>query len=181
MSPRTASFLIYTYFGMFLVALVYDYPVITTLPWYSLPFIVICPIYPLLIAAHLSRQKPHPTLQAFATIPPAVYGGLALCFYPLHMASNGFSWYGVGQMLWVLLYAIPALFLLPTRHSLGTFLACCFIGVSLTIQYYTLSYGYLDLAGLSAVQRLLLLAIGFFLIGVVAGVIKHNSLFNREK
>ncbi len=168
-------------FGMGIAALIYDAPVIAHLPWYAAPFIVICPLYPILLSLHLSSRTEHPWLRAFATIPPTVYGGLALCFYPLSMASGGFSWNDTGQIFWVLTYAVQAAFFLPTRVSVATAAASLFMVVSLIILYVTNSYGYLAIADLSSSQKLGLLFLGFFLVGLTTSMIKYHTLFNRSK
>lgn len=167
--------------GLAVAALVYDIPAISHIPWYAVPFVVVCPIYPFLIALTLASNRPHPLLQSFATIPASVYGGLALCFYPLHMALSGLSWYGIGQMLWVLLYASQALFLLPRKHSAATFAAAGFTVFSLCVHLQTGSYGYLDIASLSETTQINLFLVGLVLVGVVAGVIKHYALLDRSQ
>lgn len=163
------------------MAFVYDYPAIQVIPWYALIFIVICPLYPLLISGNITTNGRYPFLAAFSSIPATTYGILALCFYPIHMYQNGFNWLGVGQMLWVLLYAFQAVLLLPRRHSLATIGASVFTGASLLLHATSKSYNYLDIANLTQNSIYLLLVIGFLTILMISRVIKNHSLLNRGK
>lgn len=181
MQNHTKQWLIALNLSMGMAALVYDTSAIASLPWYSVPFIVICPLYPILLALHISTQGEHPWLHAFATIPPTVYGGLALCFYPLSMAYNGFSWNDIGHLFWVLTYAIQAAFFLPRHPTTATVTASLFMLLSLTILYVTNSYGYLAIADLPSPAKTSLLVLGFFLVGLTTGMVKYNALFNRGK
>ncbi|CAN5139160.1 hypothetical protein BH11PAT4_BH11PAT4_2120 [soil metagenome] len=171
--------LIFLNLCMGFLALGYDIPAIRQVPWFMLPFILICPLYPFLLALHLSLAKPQVWLQAFATIPPTIYGGLALAFYPLSMLNSGFTWNETGQIVWVLLYAVQAFLLLPRKHSSATYTAAAFTLVSLCVLFVTNSYGYLAIAALPQSAKISLLCLGFVLVTLTTGVIKHHSLLNR--
>jgi hypothetical protein len=163
------------------LALGYDIPAIRQVPWFMVLFILICPLYPFLLAFHLYLPKPQAWLQAFATIPPTIYGGLALAFYPLSMYVSGFTWNETGQIFWVLLYATQAFLLLPKKPSPATYTAATFTLISLCILFVTDSYGYLAIAALPQSAKVSLLCLGFVLVALTSSVVKHHSLLNRSQ
>lgn len=151
-----------------LSALVYDWHSISILPIWAIPFILICPLYPLLLALvwlQIRTQKPlNPLLYNLAVLPSAVYGCLALAFYPLIIFYQGFDIYALLQIPWVLFYALQAWYLLfkrPLYHS-SLFLFLILLIFSLVFQVQTQSYGYIGLEQLpfSAQQALLGYGIG---------------------
>lgn len=137
-----------------LSALIYDLPAIKNIPLIYWPFIVICPIYPALLAVcwhKITRvQKINPLLIAFATIPSIIYFVGAALFYPLWMAHNGFNIYALGQVFWVALYGLQAIylyFILRVNYR-ATLMVISFLATSFLIQHKTKTYGYLDLTNM---------------------------------
>lgn len=157
-----------------LSALVYDWQAMRQIPVLLWPFIVICPIYPALLAIVWNRErikKPQNSfLLAFAVFPSIIYLLASLLYYPAWMATNGFDWAAFGQIFWVLFYGAQAIYLynkikmpLLPRLSVAVFLATSFV-----VQYRSNTYGYLDfisinrsflLMGYAAMAAVLLLLV----------------------
>lgn len=155
-----------------LAAFLYDFPAIREIPPWALPFVVICPIYPLLLASvwlsFWRRFRLPSFVIALATLPSATYGLLSLLYYPLLMQQTGFTWNALLQIPWVLLYGIQGLYLLKTR-AIRYIWACLsanlFLIASFLIQYQHKAFDYLDFASLTptSLHFLLLIAIGLSL------------------
>ena len=135
-------------------ALVYDWPALGHIPFYAWPFIIICPVYPFLLALvwrqYYRRRKPNQFLLAFAALPSATYFVAALIYYPTWMAANGFDWLAFGQIFWVAFYGLQGFWLLrhQTINVNALNLAAAFLLISFVAQYLSQTYGYLDLAGI---------------------------------
>jgi hypothetical protein len=153
-------------------ALWYDAPVILQLPLWSLPFIVICPVYPLLLGVYwwqvLRQRLAPPLLTAGAVLPSALYGALAFIFYPLAMREEGYSPYAAAQLAWVAFYGFQGWYILSTKTlpSKPVRWVTLFLAVSLLVLWNTHSYGYINLAVLSGPALNALLAIGLALLMV---------------
>lgn len=131
-------------------ALIFDWQEIVHLPYYLIPFLIICPIYPLLLAICwfqlLKFKRPSEWLFSFTIIPSIIYFLAALAYYPLWMHYNYFDWLAFGQVFWVSFYGIQAAFLLPhlRRDYVSTYLASLFVLVSLWLQYRNIESGFFD-------------------------------------
>ncbi len=163
LKPRTLLLLAGFNAAISLISLTYDIPALRTIPLWAMPFVVICPIYPFLLAfvwLRIAQKKLiHHFLIAFAILPAAVYGLASLVYYPLVIQQTYPNWRDIGQILWVWLYAGQAWYLIrrwpiPPLHAC---LALIFVVVSASIQFITLGYGYLDYASLTLNQRIFLL------------------------
>jgi len=147
-------------------ALVYDIPAISHIPFYFWPFIVICPVFPALLALTwwqiFRNNKPNDYLLAFATLPSAIYLLGALIFYPTLMVINGFNWLDFGQIFWAAVYGLQGFYLMRkyTLKKSPVILVTTFLLISFFIQYLTKTYGYLDF---SSINSQLLLALYFVL------------------
>ena len=155
-SKLILAFLILLNLFWSVAAFVYDWPAILQLKYYFIPFIVICPIYPLLLALvwyqTLRSNQVNPYLLAFAALPSAIYLVGALIFYPTVMTKTGFDWSACGQIFWVAFYGLQGFYLL-TRHHIkrsAILLAALFLIVSFAIQGTTQTEGYLDFSALSS-------------------------------
>ena len=173
------------YLAMGAVALAYDWPALAAIPWYLLPLVVICPVYPTLLAVALLTGR-RGVLAGIATVPAAVFGLLALAFYPLYMLRNGFAWTDLGQIFWVLAYAVPALLLSPQVSPRGRRVGGLFSLACLLTLYETKSFGYLGLADITDATRLFLLVLGCLgaatlLFVLETGVFKQNALFHGRQ
>lgn len=175
------------------VALVYDYPAIIRIPFDLWPFIVICPVFPfLLMLVWLSvilRGKANPFLLAFAALPSLIYGIGALIFYPTIMYFNGFDWLGFGQIFWVLFYSLQGAYLLfewsgtKSRTHHGKFvpiiLVLIFIIVSILIQFFTKTFGYLafDLvpANILLIEMMVLITINILIFLILVTRLRTKS------
>lgn len=138
-----------------IAALIYDLPAIKSIPFYSWPFIAICPIFPLLLAIvwykKVLRRNTNSYLIAFAAIPSAAYFIGALIYYPTLMSANGFNWLNFGSIFWVAFYGLQGFYLLIANKlsKIPQLLAILFLVISFIIQYIYRTFGYLNLAGLS--------------------------------
>ncbi len=137
-------------------ALIYDIPAIAEIPIYFWPFIVICPVYPALLALvwwkTYKKKKLNDYLLAFASLPSVIYFIGALIFYPTLMVINGFDWSDFGQIFWVAVYGLQGIYLL-TNYSIKKspiLLVTIFLLTSFVIQYFTKTYDYLNFANVSA-------------------------------
>ncbi|OGC81533.1 MAG: hypothetical protein A2788_02055 [Candidatus Abawacabacteria bacterium RIFCSPHIGHO2_01_FULL_46_8] len=115
--PRLFNLLIALDLFWWLAATIYDWQKLVSTPWYLLPFLPICPIYPLLLAIAFiclkrGRQIPAP-LAIFTFMGAASYGIMAYIFYPLYMSATGLDSSAIGNMAWVTFYALQSYLLLP--------------------------------------------------------------------
>lgn len=137
------------------------------------PLVIICPIYPLLLAfvwfQLYRKNRPNQLLLAFATIPSIVFGILALLYYPLAMFYQGFSWNGFGQIFWVLFYALQGWYLLKKYKvtQLALSIASIYLLIKLYLDYRYLSFGYLDFTGFSAHVMGIVIAYGVVAVGML--------------
>lgn len=153
------------------IAWVHDFPVISGLPWYLAPFIIICPVFPLLLAIiwwGRLRQIDLAALLPWAALPGVVYAILAPVFYGADAYYNGFSWINVGQVLWVWFYGLQGAYVVwrtkaPKNQVIGVI---CYLIIALTVQYQTLSLGYLDLASVPHA-----IVLGLYSIGLISTVL----------
>jgi len=146
-------------------ALTFDWPKITTLPSWAIIFIVVCPLYPILLWLvwfTLDRQRStearealltkgvFPYLLALAALPSAVYGVVAVYFYPIQMIFNGFNWLGVLSIAWIWVYSAQGWWLLKhfTPHLNALRFSAVFLTVSLLVQLFTQTFAYLDIASI---------------------------------
>lgn len=136
-------------------ALIYDWHEILSLPYYLWPFIIICPLYPLLLTLFWLRyskgSKIHNLLAAFAALPSVIYFLGAIIYYPLWMIQNHFDWLAFGQIFWVAFYGIQGFYILKTNRisKTGLIAASVFLAVSFGIQYVFRDIGYFNFDGFS--------------------------------
>lgn len=127
------------------------------MPVWAIIFVIICPVYPLLLGVvwlkKYKKTRVNPYLLAFATIASAVFGVLALVFYPALMMSRGFRWNDLGQIFWVWFYSAQGWYLLKTENFyfwpiiavLGYLLA------KFSLDYKFSTFGYLEAESLTKV------------------------------
>ncbi|MCX6810059.1 MAG: hypothetical protein NTZ65_04960 [Candidatus Berkelbacteria bacterium] len=175
-------FLIFLDFIWSVSAFIYDWSKFATIPWFVLPFVVICPIYPLLLAIVwikiFKKKNPNQYLFTFATIPSMIFGLLALIYYPVAMFYQGFSLNAFGQIFWVLFYSIQAwyLFFKYKTSTLPIILVLFYLSIKFFIDYKYLTFGYLDF---SNIPRVLILY--FTIIAVsVAFCLGTLAIFRRK-
>lgn len=130
-------------------AVIYDYDKIISLPFYYWPFILICPAYPLLLAAYWIleiRKKQSQPLLAFVSVPSLVYLFATVIYYPTWMILNGFDILAFGQIFWVAVYGLQGLFLIISNRIKPVYLALVsiFLLISFYIQFLTGSFGFFD-------------------------------------
>lgn len=137
-----------------------DYPKLLTIPTWAWVFVTICPIYPLLLAIvwrqKYGGKKPNNYILSFAAIPSALFGVLALIYYPLIMRTIGFNWNDFGQIFWVLFYSAQGWYLLRNEkfRTLPVIIVLLYLFAKFTVDFLTKTFGYLEVGRLS--QQLLL-------------------------
>ena len=146
-------------------AITFDWAKIIELPAWAIIFIVICPLYPILLWLTwfiLDRKRSNdgendltsrgviPYLIAFAALPSAVYGVVAIYFYPIQMIFNGFNWLGVASIAWIAVYSVQGWWLLKHKrpHRAALRVAGIFLLASLLIQLTTKTMGYLNISAI---------------------------------
>jgi len=149
-----------------------DWPKLFEIPTWALLFAVICPVYPLLLAIVWFQIKkygqPNPYFLAFAAIPSAVFGILAVVFYPTLMFSRGFSWNDLGQIFWVLFYSTQGWYLVfKNRFRLmPVLLVLLYLLAKFSLDLKFLTFGYLEAESLN---KPALLAV--FVIAIIASLL----------
>jgi len=150
----------------FSAALWVDYPKLITIPIWAWAFVVICPIYPFLLAIiwwqKYGGKKPNQYILSFASIPAAILGVLALIYYPLIMQTIGFNLNDFGQIFWVLFYSAQGWYLLfyEKFQNLPVIIVLIYLFTKFTIDYMTKTFGYLEVGRLNGTA--------FFTIFIVA-------------
>ncbi len=137
-----------------LAGFVVDYPKLLTIPVYLWPVVLICPIYPLLLAfiwyRYIKKKPTNQYLVAFTAFNSVVFGVLAIAFYPTAMHYQGFSWRDVGQIFWVMFYCGQGLYFLE-RSNFG-YLALAapafYLMLKLFLDYKFATFGYLNVEGI---------------------------------
>lgn len=161
-------------------ALVYDLSAIGQIPIYFWPFIIICPIYPFLLALvwyqKVKYNHTNSYLLAFAAVPSAAYFIGALIYYPTFMVSNGFNILALGAIFWVAFYGLQGFYLLITNKlsKISQLLAILFLVISFIIQYLTKTYDYLNLDGLS--NQVIIIVYFFTFINLILYLFLANSI-----
>lgn len=152
----------------------YDADKLLTLSPFLWLFVAVCPVFPFLLALVLlqlyRKKSPNQFLLAFAAVPSAVYGVLAVFYYPIAMYYQGFSWNGFGQIFWVLLYALQGFWLLR-KFKIGK-LPFALVSILLILQivivdFYYKSFGYFDFAGISSNLLIGLVITTIVLLGII--------------
>lgn len=139
-----------------------DFPKFTDIPFYLWLVVPICPIYPALFAVvwflKLKELKINRFVLAFASLPSAVLGPLAVLFYTSQIYYNGFSINDFGQIFWVLFYSLQG-WVFIIRRKLDhwpALVVCLYLLVKFWIDFRYNSFGYLQLEKLPESVRLLL-------------------------
>jgi len=163
------------------LALFHDYDKLLSISWYLYPIVLICPIFPLLLALvffQTTKKRPiNQFLLSFAAIPSAVFGVLALLFYPMLMINEGFNILGLGQILWVLFYGAQGWYLI-FRYKMKSWVlvvVSIYLIAKLTLDYYYLSFGYISVEKLTQSQLL-----GLYIGALVAVALVNIVIFRRD-
>lgn len=163
------------------IAWVVDYDKLSLMPVWAWPFCIVCPIYPALLAIlwykKTKKVKINEWLMAFATLPSAVLGVVAIVYYPLKMINNGFDLIDLGQIFWVLFYSIQGWILLckKTTNKIIIIFTITFLLVKFTVDLVYLSFDYLDFSNFNNNQLtvLYLLSVG---LSLALGIYKLKKL-----
>lgn len=165
-------------------AFTYDAPEIFRIPFYLWPFIVICPVYPFLLAlvwCFIKKEQLNSILLSFAAIPSAIYFLASLVYYPTWMMLNGFDWLALGQIFWVTFYGIQGLYLIQkyTPAKSAIILACLFLVISFGVQYFVHhsndKNSYIDYTNFSSV-----LLLGEYVFLVTATLVLSLALYTKK-
>lgn len=151
----------------------HDWPKFAIVPAWAWVFAFICPIYPLLLAVVwaqiINKKHPNDYLLAFAVGPSMIFGVLALLFYPLAMAYQGFDWNGLGQIFWVAFYSIQGWYLF---YKIGVSKAAfafagVFLATALSLDYRFKGFGYFNLDQIADLAIKILFIIALLLLALV--------------
>lgn len=151
----------------------YDLEKLKTISPLLWPFVAVCPVFPLLIALVLlplyRKKKPNQFLLSLAAIPSAIYGLVALIFYPIAMVFQGFSWNAVGQIFWVMVYALQGFWLISKITSKKAFyFGLGFIGLQIiVIDIAFNSFGYFDFEGISKLILISIAVLAFLFFSII--------------
>jgi len=163
-------------------AIIHDLDMFGTIPVYFWPFVVICPLYPLLLSlvwAKSISSSPNNYLLAFAALPSTIYLFAALIYYPTWMMQNEFDWLTFGAIFWVLAYGVQGFYLLWRFRLklLPAILACVFLFASFIIQFLNKTFGTQDFTNFSD-QLIITEYLTLFLITISTTVFfyKNNDL-----
>lgn len=156
-----------------LSAFIWDWPKMAQINPFAWPFVLICPIYPLLLALiwfQLYRKsRPNQLLLAFAVIPSVIFGILAVLYYPTAMVYQGFSWNAFGQIFWVLFYALQAAYLF-SKYKIARYafvIASIYLIIKFVLDYKYLTFGYLDFENFPNALVLTLILVAIASVGVL--------------
>lgn len=157
------------------IALAYDWPKLADYPLYIWPAVIICPLYPALLAyiwyKIAMRKRPNNFVLTLATVGSAFFGLLAPVFYSLVMLSEGFNFLTFGAIFWVAFYGTQGWLLLAKSISVLKAYWLILVTILLTIKitldwrYATFDYftegrpAYLNAAVFSAYAILTLLTV----------------------
>lgn len=156
-------------------ALWVDLPKLADIPPWAWPVVIICPVYPLLLAIVwrqiMKGKKPNQYILAFGALGAALFGILAIVFYPLTMIEGGWNWRAFGQIFWVWFYSAQGWYLI-FKYRIKLFpalVAFSYFLIKFTLDYRFKTFGYLDFSGLSdlALASLYIIAVGAALLGSV--------------
>ncbi|HOE74687.1 MAG TPA: hypothetical protein PLC05_01520 [bacterium] len=133
-------------------SLAYDWSELTHQPFYLWPFLIICPLYPFLLALVwlkiIRQQTPNNYLLAFAAIGASFFGALSILFYPVVMLIEGFNWLTFGAIFWVLFYGIQGWYLLFTPNTTlkkwPTILATLYLVTKIFLDWRYNTFGYMS-------------------------------------
>jgi len=167
-------------------ALIYDYSELIVRPFYLWPIIIICPLYPALLAYIWYKvdagKKINRYLYALGTIGATYFGISALLFYPLAMAQEGFTWLSVGAIFWVAFYGAQGAYLFWSQKN-RLYLAPAVVTITYLIiklyfdwRYY--SFGYLMGTQWHSSTRNLMAGFQLFILFIMIVLIfrRHYSL-----
>jgi len=152
-----------------------DIPKLSNIPAYLWPFVLICPIYPLLLALiwymYIKKRPINQYLLSFATLPSIVFGVLAVVFYPTAMIYQGTSLRDIGQIFWVLFYAVQGLYLFEKNKfsALALFIPSLYLIIKLYLDIRYGTFGYLDVEGIESNSLLALFLGALIFVIFVAG------------
>ena len=147
-------------------AWVVDWMKLSIIPIWAWPFVVVCPIYPLLLSLVwiylFKKGKVNNFLLSFAALPSVVFGVLSMFYYPLKMYFQGFAWVDLGQIFWVLFYAFQGWYIIMHYKIKATALitVLIFLVAMLVINFKFKTYGYLNFDAFPAFSIYFLFSLG---------------------
>jgi len=161
-------------------ALFVDLPKLGSIHPLLWPVAIICPIYPLLLAIvwiEIKKgKKINSFLLAFAIIPSAIFGILALVYYPSKMIFQGFAFRDLGQIFWVLFYSSQGWYLWFKRKLLlfPVILVTIYLTIKFFLDYRFDSFGYLSFDDFSQSAKFYILLLSLVLVA-------YFAIFQRKK
>lgn len=133
-----------------LAALIFDFSRIAQIPPLLWPFIIICPIFPMLLAIYWIQSlsgKDNKFLRSFVSLPGFIYLIAAVIYYPAWMIINGFDILSFGQIFWVMVYGLQCYYLLAKKRTefAPSVIAVLYLWSSFLVQYLFRSLGFYDM------------------------------------
>lgn len=159
-----------------LIGFIVDLPKIANLPFYLWPIVLICPIYPLLLAfvwyRYIKKKSINQYLISFAALPSVIFGFLVIPFYLTAMYYQGFSWRDVGQIFWVLFYAIQGFYLFEKNRIsyLALMLPALYLMIKLFLDIKYQTFGYLNVEEIDPNALLVIFICALFIIIFTVGL-----------
>jgi len=100
-------------FFMAILSNIVDWHWLMSVDWYLRPFTPICSLFPLTLAIwftfYFFKKKIPAWYTSFIFIGIISYGVMSVIYFPLYMAEvAGFQWRIVGNMFWVITYALQS-------------------------------------------------------------------------
>jgi hypothetical protein len=157
-----------------IAALWVDLPKLATIPAWAWPVVFICPVYPLLLLIvwwQIRKGKePNRYVLALGAIGGALFGVLAVVFYPLTMIEGGWNWRAFGQIFWVLFYSAQGWYLVITRRmsTLAVGAAAFYLLLKLILDFKFKSFGYLEISSLRTGFQIALLGLGLAALAAIS-------------
>ncbi|MBD3328843.1 hypothetical protein GF340_06120 [Candidatus Peregrinibacteria bacterium] len=131
--------------AMAIASNIVDYPWLMSTEWYLRPFAPICSMFPLTLFIWFSlyyfRKKIPAWFTFFVFTGIISYGLMAVLYFPAYMAFVvGFEWIHIGNMLWVIAYALQSVFLIThlKRPAITAFLLIIayFLAKNITDRFF---------------------------------------------
>ena len=89
-----------------------DWPWLSSVKWYLIPFTTICSLYPFTLAVwfllHYFKKKIPAWYMMFIFIGIVSYGCMAYVYFPAYMTVDGVHLRHIGNMVWVTVYALQS-------------------------------------------------------------------------
>ncbi len=171
------------------LALIYDYSEIFVRPFYLWPIIIICPLYPALLAyvwwKVSAGKETNQYIFALGVIGATYFGLSALIFYPLAMREEGFTWLAAGAIFWVVFYGAQGAYLLKLQknrlYMAPATLTLIYLLLKLYLDWQYYSFNYLITPAWHSSTRNLMAGFQLSLLLLLAVLIYRRRTYSLTK